>query len=218
MLAHICLPFCLIRWKSTQWFNSEQTWRTDIVDSSVSQYAHWFVLLAWMSRLLTFPWCYVRTENNQLMGSILSELGATDVVDSVAAYVQWFVLFACMSPLLIFPCNYVPLGTNQLTGSIWSKLGAMTMLVQLYLRTCIRSSCWHECHACSHFLAVIFDQMKINSLGQFQVNSENWHRWLICFSVRGLVCLVPLNVTLAHISLINLRGQFRANSEHLLGC
>jgi hypothetical protein len=59
----------------------------------------------------------------------------------------------------------------------------------------------YECHACSHFLAILFRQTIINSRVPFRANSNNWRRWLFWISVRGLVYLVPKNVTLAHISL-----------------
>jgi hypothetical protein len=109
------------------------------------------------------------------------------------------LLLAWTSRLLTFPYHSFPSDSNQLTGSIPSELGAMTSLTILYLRTCIGLSCWHECYACSHFLAILFEQMQINSTEQFRGNSEHWRRWLNCGSVRGLVCLVCMRVMLAHI-------------------
>ena len=41
----------------------------------------------------------------------------------------------------------------------------------------------------------------MNSRLPFRANLENWYRWLTCASVRGLVCRVGMNVTLAHIFL-----------------
>jgi hypothetical protein len=48
-----------------------------------------------------------------------------------------------------------------------------------------------------HFI----EQLLIDSRVQLRPNSENLLRWLSCRSVRGLVCLFLMNVTLAHISL-----------------
>jgi hypothetical protein len=109
------------------------------------------------------------------------------------------LLLAWMSRLLTFSYHSVPSDSNQLTGSIPSELGAMTSLTILYLRSWIGLSCWHEFHACSHFLAILFEQMQINSRGQFRANSEHWRRCLNCTSVRGLVCLVCMRVMLAHM-------------------
>jgi hypothetical protein len=92
-------------------------------------------------------------------------------------------------------------GDNQLTGSIPGELVELTLLDILWLGTCIDLSCWHDCDVCSHLLAILFDQVIINSRVQFRAHSENLLRWLSCGSVRGLVCLVAMNVTLAHICL-----------------
>jgi hypothetical protein len=107
-----------------------------------------------------------------------------------------------MSGLLTFSCHSIWTVDNRLRGSIPSELGALTSLTNLDLRTWIGVSCWHECHACSHFLAILFEQIKMDSRVPFRANSEHWRRWKICGSVRGLVCLVGMNVTLAHIFLL----------------
>jgi hypothetical protein len=85
--------------------------------------------------------------------------GRTSVVDfSGYLYVDliglscWFL----MSRLLTFPCHFIWTVDNQLTGSIPSELAELTSLTHLNLRTSIGLSCWHECHACSHFLAILF--------------------------------------------------------------
>jgi hypothetical protein len=106
-----------------------------------------------------------------------------------------------MSRLLTFPCHYIWTDTNELTGSIPSELGELTLLTELFLGTCIRFACSYHCHPRSHFVAILFEQGLINSWGQFRANSEDWRRWLRCICVRGLVCLVIMNVKLAHISL-----------------
>jgi hypothetical protein len=126
-----------------------------------------------------------------------------------------------MSRLLKVPCHSIWTGRNQLTGSIPSELGKLTSLTTLSLCTWIGLSFSDECHACSHFLAIMFHQIIINSQVQFRSNSEKLRRWLICRSVRGLVYLVHVNATRAHISLtflfeqikINSRVQFQANSK-----
>jgi hypothetical protein len=156
---HDCSHFLAIllnRWKSTHGFHSEQTRRTDVVGCTVAQYVDfWVLLFVWMARLLTFP------------------------------------------------CHSIWTDDNQLTGSIASELGELSSLTTLWLSTCIGlSSCSYQWHDCSHFLAILFEQMQINSWVPFQANSENLVRWLHCGSVRGLVVLlVHTNVTLAHISL-----------------
>jgi hypothetical protein len=106
-----------------------------------------------------------------------------------------------MSCLLTFPCHYIWTDRNQLTGSIPSELGELTSLDTLRLGTWIGLSCSYECHACSHFLAILFHQMKINSRGQFRANSKNWRCWVRCISVRGLFCLVLMNAMLAWLTL-----------------
>jgi hypothetical protein len=128
-----------------------------------------------------------------------------------------------MSRLLTFPCHSIWTDANQLTGSIPSVLGELTSLIYLYLRTWIVGSCSYECHACSHFLAILFEQRQMNSQVPFRANSENLPRWLSCMSVSAFVSLVLINVTPAHISfpfylkkgLINSWVSFRANSENL---
>jgi hypothetical protein len=110
-------------------------------------------------------------------------------------------VLACVSRILTFACHSVWTDSNQLSGSIPSELGELKALKHLSLSTWIGLSWWHQCHACSHFLAILSEQLSINSLVPFLANSENWRRWLICRSVRGLVCLSGINVALAHISL-----------------
>ena len=87
-------------------------------------------------------------------------------------------------------CHSIWTDSNQLKGSIPSELGEVTSLTYLGLRTCIGLSCWHEINAYSHFLAILFEQMKINSRVQFLANSEHWRCWLLWGSVRALVSLV----------------------------
>ena len=86
-------------------------------------------------------------------------------------------------------------------GFIPSKLGELTSLTQLSLSTWIGwSSCLCECHPCLQFLAILFVQGIINSRVPCQANSEKWRPWLSCGSVRELVYLFLMNVSLAHIS------------------
>jgi hypothetical protein len=59
-----------------------------------------------------------------------------------------------------FPLS-VPSDENQLTGLIPSEFGELTKLSELLLGTWIGLSCWHECHACSHLLAILFHQSKM---------------------------------------------------------
>jgi hypothetical protein len=106
-----------------------------------------------------------------------------------------------MSRLLTFPCHSVWSDSNQITGSIPSELGELTSLTTLWLCTWIGSSRSYKWHACSHFLAILLHQLLINSRVPFRANSENLRRWLYCGSVRGLVFLDLMKVTLAHISL-----------------
>jgi hypothetical protein len=140
-----------------------------------------------------------------------------------------FFLLAWMSRLLTFPFHSVWSANNQLTGSIPSELGELTSLTELYLGTWIVFSCWHECHACSHFFAIIFEQIVINSRVPFRANLEHWLRWLDWGSVRGLVYLVHLMYrsyechACSHFLampldqiIINSRVPFRANLENWL--
>jgi hypothetical protein len=123
---------------------------------------------------------------------------------TAALYVDWCVLLAWVLRLLTFPCTHsIWKDDNQLTGFIPSELGELIFLNRLALGTWIGGmSSWHECHACSHFLApILFEQMIINSRVPFRANSENWLCWPGCVSVRGLVSLVGMIVKLAHISL-----------------
>jgi hypothetical protein len=99
----------------------------------------------------------------------------------------WFFLLAWMPRLLIFPCHYIWTADNQLTGSIPSELGELTLLAKMALGTWIGFSCWQECHACSHFLAITSEQLIINSRVPFRANSVNLLCWLYWSSVRGLV-------------------------------
>jgi hypothetical protein len=78
-----------------------------------------------------------------------------------------------MSRLLTFPCHAIGPDYNQLTGSIPSELVELTSLTGLWLRTWIGLSFSYECHVCSHFLAILLEQMKINSRVPFRANSEN---------------------------------------------
>jgi hypothetical protein len=113
-LANISLPFYLNRCKSTHGFHSKRTRRTDVVDLPLSPYVDCWVLFVWIARLLTFP------------------------------------------------CHSICTDENQLTGSIPSELGELWSLTQLALSTWIGgSNCLYECHPCSHFLAVLFDQVKM---------------------------------------------------------
>jgi hypothetical protein len=106
-----------------------------------------------------------------------------------------------MTRLLTFPCHSILSVDNQLTGSIPSELGELTSLRSLSFRTWISLSCSYEYHACSHVLAIIFEQIQMNSRVPFRANSENLPCWLICISVRAFVWIFLINVTLAHISL-----------------
>jgi hypothetical protein len=113
----------------------------------------------------------------------------TYIVDSTEArYVHWFVLLAWMWT-----------GYNQLTGTITSELGELTSSTRLDIGTWIGFSCWHEWHGCSHFLAILFEQILINSRVQFRANSENLSRWLYCISVPALVCLVHACHACSHL-------------------
>jgi hypothetical protein len=112
-----------------------------------------------------------------------------------------FLYFLWMPRLLTFPCHSIWTAINQLTGSIPSELGGLMSLTYLWLRTWIGFSISYECHACSHFLAILFEQGLMLSGAPFRANSENWPCWLVCFSVRGLASLFLMNATLAHISL-----------------
>jgi hypothetical protein len=133
----------LNRWKSAHGFNSERTRRTDDVDSTVARYVDWFVLFVWMSRLLTF---------------------------------------SCRS---FWPDD------NQLTGSIPSELGELKSLTLLKLSTWIGlSSCSYECHPCSHFLAVLFDQIKIILLATSIRSFVMDHYWIWRFLI--LIALLKL--------------------------
>jgi hypothetical protein len=82
-------------------------------------------------------------------------------------------------------------------GSIPTEFGELASLAYLDLCTWIGLPCSYECHACSHFLVILFHQIIVNSRVPFRANSENWRRWVYWNSVRGLVCLVGMNVTLA---------------------
>jgi hypothetical protein len=90
--------------------------------------------------------------------------------------VDLFLLFVCISRLLTFPCHSISTAYNQLSGSIPSEVGALSSLTKLSLSKRIGVSCWHECHACSHLLAVLFHQVIINSLGPFRANSKTLRR------------------------------------------
>ena len=48
-------------------------------------------------------------------------------------------------------------GYHELIRSIPSKLRELTSLTDLWLCTWIGVSCWHECHACLHILAILFE-------------------------------------------------------------
>jgi hypothetical protein len=200
-LAHISLPFCLIRTLSTHRFNSKQTQRTWVVGSTVAWYVDWFVLFCWhkchacshhvlaiLFHQILINWrvqfwansenlcCWLSchlvhglvclvgmwTDSNQLTGSIPSEVGELTSL-TLLNFRTWigFVLLAWMSCFLTFACHYIWTGSNQLKASIPSKLGELTLLAELSLGTYIGLSCWHECHACSHFLAILFHQIKM---------------------------------------------------------
>jgi hypothetical protein len=90
---------------------------------------------------------------------------------SVRGLVCLFLLW--MSRLLTFPCHYMCAGVNKFSGSLPSELGELTSVTWLDFRTWIVLSCSYECHACSHFLAILFGQMIINSQVPFRANSEN---------------------------------------------
>jgi hypothetical protein len=99
------------------------------------------------------------------------------------------------------PCHSIWTAYNDLTGSSPSELGELKSLTWFLGWCSVRGlgwSCRHECRSCSHFIAILFEQIIINSLDPFRANSQNWRRWLICISVRGLVCLVRMNFVLAH--------------------
>jgi hypothetical protein len=127
-----------------------------------------------------------------------------------------------MSRLLKFPCHSIWTDYNRLTGSIPSELKELTSLTVMDLCTWIGFSCWHEYHACSHLLAIIFEQIIMNSLVPFRAKSENWRPWLRCGSVRGLVCLVRHEcrncshflAIMSHQIPINSRVQYQANLEN----
>jgi hypothetical protein len=85
----------------------------------------------------------------------------------------WFVLLAWISCLLAFPCHSIQTDYNQLTGSFLSKLKELPFLTVLWLGRWIGLPCSYECHACSHFLAILFNQVLINSWVLF---SQSKHR------------------------------------------
>jgi hypothetical protein len=155
-----------------------------------------------MSCLLTFPCHSIWAGSNQLAGSIPSELGelASLIYLWLGTWIGLSWLHEChaCSHFLVILWT----GSNQLAGSIPSELGELTSLTGIGLGMWIVSSCWHECHACSHFLSILFHQFLIKSRVSFRANSENWRHWLSCILVRAMVCLVGMNVMLAHISLL----------------
>jgi hypothetical protein len=226
-LAHISLPFYLNRSKSTHGYNSERTWRNDVVDLPFAPYVDGCVLLEWMSCLLTFPCRSVRSGTNELEGTIPSELG--ELTSLTELWLRTCICLSCWHECHACshfpPCHSIWTGDNQLTGSIPSELGGLTSLAQVFIGTWIGLVCFVRinvtlAHIC---LPVLFGQIKINSMVQFQANSENLLCWVNLISVRGLVCLVLMNVRLAYTFIAVLFEQikiyspvqFRANSENL---
>jgi hypothetical protein len=111
---------------------------------------------------------------------------------------------------------------TALKGSIPSKLGKLMLLTLLRLSMCIGLSFWHECHSCSDFLAILFDQIVINSWVQFLANSENLPCWLYYIGTWiGLSCWHECHACSHFLAilfdqiLINSRVQFWVNSENL---
>jgi hypothetical protein len=165
-------------------------------------YVDWFVFFSWMPLLLTFVCHSVSSDYNQLTGSIPSELKELTSLTflSLCTWIGLSFSHECHG------CSYFlailfRTDSNQLTGSIQTELRALTSLTTLDVCTWIALSCSYECHACSHLLAILFHQLLMNSRVQSRTNSESSRRWLTWISVRRLVCLVHMNVTLAHIFL-----------------
>jgi hypothetical protein len=115
-----------------------------------------------MLSLLTFPCHSVRLAQNQLTGFIPSELGEMTSLNHLwlGTWIGCSFSFEChtCSPFLAID---VPLASNQLMGSIPMELKELTSLAELYIGKYVDwlSCAYESCHACSHFLVVMFDQI-----------------------------------------------------------
>jgi hypothetical protein len=94
-----------------------------------------------------------------------------------------------MSRLLTFPFHSIWTASNQLTGSIPIELRALTLLTGLSLGTWIGLSCSYECHACSHLLAIMFEQIKMFWLVT-SIRSFVMDHWIFGFFI--LIALLKL--------------------------
>jgi hypothetical protein len=87
---------------------------------------------------------------------------------------------------------------NQLMGSIPSQLGDLTSLNSLLLSTWIGLSWLYDCHACSHFLFILFEQLIMIWLAtsiRYFVMDLFWFFWIfVLIALLKLCAAAALNV------------------------
>ena len=158
-----------------------------------------FVFLLWLSRWLTF---------------------------SLPFFLNIGFVVACFAPSFSNTGLDATINRNLHCGRVVRTKRRKTISEVAKSGTWIGLSCWHEWHGCSHLLAILFEQLVINSLVQFRSSWVNWSRWNYskrtqrtevienpaAWYVDSFVLLLWL-VTFAHISLLS----FWTDNNELMG-
>ena len=127
--------------------------------------------------VVCFPLCRL---THSFVLALPSERGKlTSLVELYLGTWFWFVFLPWLSRWLTFSViqfaqriinSRVPFQANSVAKFAWNGT-----LGFLYLCTWIDLvlSCLHDCLACSHFLAILFEQMFLNSRAPFRAKSVN---------------------------------------------